>query len=509
MRRVRIILFLMAFGALGITAAGQTAAQELPSSSLLESGKDSRLGSLKVCLRLPDETTFQGTARVQVRPEDGEELLGIPGDARGEFLFFAVAPGKYSVDVSAPGFLGARVKTEVEAGGEERSVVVVLKSRVATAGAAKEAGTKTAAETPVTETTTIQEDQRPVTREAEVLLMNPGVSCPAEEVLRGAGQRMREFVSTLEKFTATETLEHYPVGKSGQLKEPAKWESEYAVTLTQAGASAFFVEEFRNGSEDWTKSPGSVATIGLPAMALLFHPAYAGDFDFRCEGLVSKEGRELWQVHFAQREDRPARIESYVVNGSSFHLYLEGRAWIDPGTKQVVRLETELVKPVEAIELVQYRQKISYAPVKFVSTGQSIWLPQEAEVYVERHGKRYFRRHTFRDFKLFSVDTAEKVHAPKGTYSFTNLTDRDITGELTVTPAEETHGGPITLRFPVPAHRTVIKTVGPGKDVNLPAGAVGSAKFVHSGDADSVKVDVDLASETTLDVIPQVALERP
>jgi len=44
--------------------------------------------------------------------------------------------------------------------------------------------------------------------------------------------------------------------------------------------------------------------------------------------------------------------------------------------------------------------------------------------------------------------------------------------------------------------------VGPGKDVNLSVAEVGSATFAHNGRDGSIKVDANLARETTLDVIP-------
>jgi hypothetical protein len=62
------------------------------------------------------------------------------------------------------------------------------------------------------------------------------------------------------------------------------------------------------------------------------------------------------------------------------------------------------------------------------------------------------------------------------------------------------------LRFSVPAHSSVVKIVGPGKDVNLPPEKVASATFVHSGQTGSVKVDAHLMRETTLDVVPQGAV---
>jgi hypothetical protein len=242
---------------------------------------------------------------------------------------------------------------------------------------------------------------------------------------------------------------------------------------------------------------------------LVFHPDYVRDFSYACDGLAHVGERDYWQVRFAQRLDRPVRIESYVVNGSSHSVYLEGRAWIDPGRGQVVRLESRLERPIPEIELWQQHQTIDYTGVKFASTGQEVWLPQAAEVYVERHGRKYYRRHTFEDFRLFNVDLAQSVKIPKGSYSFTNLSDGDLMGKLTVTPVEGMSGGPIELRFAVPAHHTVVKTVGPGKDVNLQPSAVASAKFIYSGETGSVKVDVDLVKETTLDVIPEKALANP
>jgi hypothetical protein len=281
------------------------------------------------------------------------------------------------------------------------------------------------------------------------------------------------------------------------------------VVVSRDQNGTFGLQEFRDGNTDQSQFPAKIATMGLPAVVLVFHPDYAEDFAFECDGLARSEGRDYWQMRFAQREDRQVRIESYVVNGASYPVHLQGRAWIDPGKGQVVRLESQLLKPIPQIELWEQHQRIDYTEVRFASTGQEVWLPQAAEVYVERHGKRYYRRHSFEDFRLFNVDTSQNVKAPKGSYSFTNLTDRDMSGELTVMPVEGLQGGPITLRFEVPAHRTVIKTVGPGKDVSLPVASVGSAKFVYRGDAGAVKVDVDLLKETTLDVIPESALATP
>jgi len=513
-----------------VAPAAAVPAQDQPASanSLLPPGTPAQFSALKICLRLEDQTPFLGAAYVRALPESGDELLGLLDETKGEMLFYAVPPGKYTVQVNAPAFLTAVLHTEVAPGGTERTLFVVMKRRsslkpdekpgdaASTSEPKREPAQDAEATAPPAEsspstapTTPKKENWKPVDWKDEGVVVDSGVACPTEQVLHSAGERVREFVSSMEKFTATETVEHYPIDKAGERKQPETRKFAYVVTITQDARGTFALEEFRDGGTDRSLFPASIATTGLPAVVLVLHPDYAVDFEYQCDGLIHVQDHDYWQMRFAQRQDRPVRIESYVVNGAAWAVFLQGRVWIDPGKGQVVRLESQLLKPIPQIELWQQHQIINYVGVKFASTGQEVWLPQSAEVYVERHGKRYYRRHSFQDFRLFNVETAQSVKAPKGSYSFTNLTDSDMTGELTVNPVAELTGGPIILRFEVPAHRTVIKTVGPGKDVNLPPASIASAKFVHSGETGSVKVDVDLVKETTLDIVPERALANP
>lgn len=507
MRPAGKIIALAVLAALGIFAGSRSACQDVLPNSLLEPAKNTQLTTLKISLRLPNESAFEGAAHVTVTPELGLELFGGPGSAPGEFLFSAVAPGNYTVEVSAPGYLTARLSLLVEAGGGEKTVFVVMRPKEAKA---EQVRTEKKAVEPeiklkAQSTTGTAEVWRWQAHELNKLVpsVDPSVACPLQEVLHGVGQRMKEFVASMEKFTATETLEHYTFDKSGELKEPEKRSFAYVVTVTRAFDGEFMFDEFRNGTQDRTLFPANLATLGLPAVGLVFHPQFAGQFEFQCEGLGQWEGREMWQVHFTQRKVGLVRVETYSVNGRSFAVRLEGRAWIEPGNLQLAGMESELMQPIPEIRLMEQNQKIRYAPVHFTSTGQEIWLPQEAEMYVERNGKRFYRRHAFSDFRLFNVDTSQKQQAPKGSYSFTNMTDRDLPCELMVEPVEGLKGGPVILRFTLPAHAKVFKVVGPGKDVNLPIAEVGSAKFLYGGEEGSVKVDVNLAKQTTLDVMPE------
>ena len=101
------------------------------------------------------------------------------------------------------------------------------------------------------------------------------------------------------------------------------------------------------------------------------------------------------------------------------------------------------------------------------------------------------------------MDTSQNILAPRESYTFTNVSDRDVAGVLTVVPESGAKHQAVTLTFTVPARGRIFKVVGPGKDVNLPVTEVASATFTHNGVDGAIKVDAELAKETTLDVIPE------
>src|SRR5207253_330205 len=136
------------------------------------------------------------------------------------------------------------------------------------------------------------------------------VACPTEQVLKATGENVREFVNSMEKFTATELVEHYAIDKSGERKGPDKRKFEYVVVVGRDRTGAFWLEEYRNGSTDHEQFPAHLATLGLPAIVLLFHPDFAADFNFQCEGLARDEGREYRQGRCDESKDRSTRNEA-------------------------------------------------------------------------------------------------------------------------------------------------------------------------------------------------------
>lgn len=468
-------------------------------------------GLLKICLRLEDDSPFGGIMHVRLLPVEGEDISGAAG-SDGETMFTGLHPGTYFLEASAPGFVTVRREVRIDTGHSVQTVFVTMKplplaaQLPATPEVSPRAEPAPASLTtapllpsPTTTTVAVPISWIPQSVDAAVPAVDPSVACPLPDILRITGQRMTEFVANMEKFTATEQVEHFKINAAGERESPDVRSFDYVVLVSRNHWGLFQLDEYRNGSDDPAKFPAGIATVGLPAMALIFHPILASDFDFKCEGLGQSGGRPAWQVHFAQRPDRPSRIRQYVIQKNSYPVPIKGRAWIDPGTDQVVRLDSELIKPIPEIALTKERLSIEYGPVEFRSNGERLWLPEVAELYAERGTARYYRRHEFSNFKLFTVATNQNIQ-PKEAYVFTNTSDRDIAGVLTVFPVPGSTLQPVSITFTIPAGKTVLKSVGPGKDVRIPVDSLGSATFSHSGPEGSLTVNAYLTNDSSVDV---------
>ena len=245
--------------------------------------------------------------------------------------------------------------------------------------------------------------------------VEPGVACNLEEVIAKSGKRVQEFIANLDQFTATEAVTHVSINKWGLPSRPIKFEFNYVVSVKKNRLGLLNVEEYRDSHYSEAQFPDGIATTGLPALVLIFHPSNVQNFTLACEGLTRSHGAPAWQIHFRQRTDRPNTIRTYQLGaqGPVYSAPLKGRAWIVADNFQVIRLETDLVASLPQIRLAADHAAIEYGPVHFRARNIDMWLPQIAEVFYDWKGRRTHRRHSFKNYLLFSVDDKERTSEPK------------------------------------------------------------------------------------------------
>jgi len=240
----------------------------------------------------------------------------------------------------------------------------------------------------------------------------PGYSCPTGQVVFETGKHVAELVDDLMRFAAVEDLLHQSLDVFGNPTRTETRKYNYVASISQPKQGELAVEEFRDNKLGLDGYPDHIASTGFAVLAFVFHPANRDSFDLNCEGLGEWNGRAIWLVHFKQRDDRPNRMHAYQVGNVSYPVGLKGRAWITADTFQILRIESEMVRPMPQIKLLSEHQVVEYGPVRFEKKKTSLWLPKSAEIYFDFRQHRYYRRHSFDHYMLFSTDAEEKRKEP-------------------------------------------------------------------------------------------------
>jgi tetratricopeptide (TPR) repeat protein len=273
---------------------------------------------------------------------------------------------------------------------------------------------KAAADAPKPEITPLVEHWVPPNVDEIQPPVEPGAACDLPDTLARAGTQLQRLPDILDRFSATERLEHQDVSESGIASKAETVSFAYIVSIHETRRGSLNVEEYRNGKDDASVFPEHFATRGLPSQVFVFHPYYQGEFDMKCEGLARQGTGFAWQVHFEQKPNVPSRMQVHYLNGRRFPVPLKGRAWIDSTSYQVVRLQTDLREPVKPAGLYAQHTDIEYGPVRFRKDNLDLWLPIRAEFFIQTKGHRVHRRHDFSDYVLFAVEDKQIIGKPGG-----------------------------------------------------------------------------------------------
>lgn len=239
-----------------------------------------------------------------------------------------------------------------------------------------------------------------------------GVACPLENVVQMASQRVQELVGDISRIAAIEHLVHEQLDEMGDPTTRETRTFNYVASISESTPGFVAVDEYRQAHLGLADFPDHIASSGFADLALVFHPSLRDNYEMVCEGLGEWRGQPTWLVHFRQRDDRPARMHDYKVGNQVYSIKLKGRAWITADKFQIVRIESELVNPIPQIRLSGEHQVVEYGPVPFSKKKLQLWLPTSAEIYLDFRRHRYYRKHSFDHYMLFSVDAREDHKDP-------------------------------------------------------------------------------------------------
>ncbi len=240
---------------------------------------------------------------------------------------------------------------------------------------------------------------------------------PLIPILDKVGKNVAEFFRDFENTSSLEVVHGEKGSQHGKVRGRLDQKFRY-LCLMSKGAKPTFFNEYRQNlavspGETYALKQGFMLTAGFVSASLNFHPSFQSESKFRYVGRQKVDGEETYVIAFAQQPMRTKLSGSFTDGRIMATTYTQGLAWIDTQNYQIIRLRTDLLKPLPEIKLERQTTEIDYQEVHFKNSSQGFWLPREVAVTVDWDGKTLHNEHRYSDFKLFDVKTNERIEQPK------------------------------------------------------------------------------------------------
>ena len=172
-------------------------------------------------------------------------------------------------------------------------------------------------------------------------------------------------------------------------------------------------EEYRtdlkgNRADAASLSDFFMITSNFISTCLYLSPADQRASRFRLFGIQPIREQKCHVVGFAQEPERVRRISMFKFRDQHDVVLVQGLAWIDFETFQILRITTWLLAPRIDVSLSSHTSTVDFYPVRPRGSERVLWLPRDVTVVTNYRGIRFSNAHHYSNFKLFRVESAIK-----------------------------------------------------------------------------------------------------
>ncbi len=255
---------------------------------------------------------------------------------------------------------------------------------------------------------------------ASVLAVVPSIAqaqAPAtSNAIDMAQRQITAYLDKLADFHCTESVTQQKLTSNGHVEATERAKYDYLIMMNGSG-DEFQLNESRieaaNARGKQTQLP-MLVTNGVATVLLVFHPYYRDSFTFEALSEEPIDGRAAVPVHFTHIAGRrtPAAL---ALRGREYPLELEGTAWLDKQSGEVVKVEATLLHDMSDVGLRSLHVHVDYKPSAPDKSVGVLDLPALAVVDVETPRQHWRNTHVFENYRGFSTDAEQdpnvKLHA--------------------------------------------------------------------------------------------------
>jgi hypothetical protein len=232
-------------------------------------------------------------------------------------------------------------------------------------------------------------------------------------LLEQVGRRVERLWNYLPAVTCTESVVQDKLNGKGKVLFERRSAYDYLILLQSSGTQ-ISVDENRVEKERKQKKGDAalLSTTGFSILALIFHPIFQSDYEFRQLPDEMLDGKLMHRISF--RHIKGTRSPSVlVVEDRKYPLDWRGTAWIDPASGAIARIDTGLEGPMDNLGLLRLDAQVTYTDIHFAGAPDVYWLPTLATVEAETKRQLWRNTHVFTGYRRFNVETNVTTEAPK------------------------------------------------------------------------------------------------
>jgi hypothetical protein len=219
-----------------------------------------------------------------------------------------------------------------------------------------------------------------------------------------AQKQIGTYLERLGDLHCTETVTQEKLGEKGRVQGTERGTFDYLIMMS-GDADDFQLNESRIENKGTGHKPVAMpmlVTNGIATVLLVFHPYYRDAFVFKTGPAEMVDGEPAIPIHFTHIPGRrtPAAL---ALRGRDYPLDLEGTAWLDEASSQVVQVEAGLERDMSDVGLRSLNIKVEYKPELLSGKKSEIDLPAVAVVDVTTPRQHWRNTHVFSDYRSFST----------------------------------------------------------------------------------------------------------
>jgi hypothetical protein len=229
---------------------------------------------------------------------------------------------------------------------------------------------------------------------------------PSLDPVALAQRQITHYLSQLADLHCTETVTQQKLGAKGHVDATERSQFDYLIMMNGTNDD-FQLNESRIEVQDARHRPLAMPmliTNGIATVLLVFHPYFSDGFAFETKSEEIVAGKPAIPIHFAHISGRrtPAAL---ALRSREYPLELEGTAWLDKASWEVIRVDASLMRDMSDVGLRSLDIHVEY---KAAALGaHTLSLPSKAVVDVTTPKQHWRNMHEFENYKSFSTDAEQ------------------------------------------------------------------------------------------------------